>query len=64
MSDASGHAGMAVALVLVASTVGAAVGTCTLAVIKAMDAYDARQMRKKRAKRTEWDRKRQRQRGF
>ena len=62
--SANSDAGIAVAIVLVASTIGAAVGTCSLAVIKAMDAYDARQLRKKRAKRAEWDRKRRRERGY
>lgn len=50
--------GAAAALIILASTVAAAVGTAVVATIKAMDAIDARAERKKKERRFAADRKR------
>lgn len=50
-----------VAITLLACTIGTAIGTCTVACVKAMDALDARKERKKREARRSWDARRRRQ---
>lgn len=60
-SQDPGLAAVMVAFTFLACALGTAIGTCTVATVKAMDALDARAARKKREARRSWDLKRRRQ---